>query len=265
MQKLWLLLLCTACPWQMSAQSGHMSASDEERIVQNLVANMVYVPGGTFTMGALETDAEAGKHEKPAHRVTLSSFYIGKYEVTQEEWEAVMGGNPSGFKGSRHPVERVSWQGCQEFISKLNEKTGKRFRLPTEAEWEFAARGGNRSQGYKYSGSDSLDEVGWYGGNCNDANGDGTTHTVGMKHPNELGLYDMSGNVWEWCSDGYGDYDGADQINPTGASSGIGSSNRVVRGGSWMNYYWYCRVSDRFDIGPDFGIFCIGLRLVLVQ
>ena len=170
-------------------------------VLQRLVENMVYVAGGTFTMGATsEQGSEAYSDEQPAHQVTLSSFSIGKYEVTQEEWEAVMGSNPSAHKGKKRPVEYVNWNDCQEFIKKLNQLTGKMFRLPTEAEWEFAARGGTRSGHYKYSGSNTIDEVAWTSPPMvyHDQYTNNTTHEVGTKRPNELGLYDMSSNVWEW-------------------------------------------------------------------
>ena len=206
---------------------------------------MVYVKGGTFTMGATaEQGSDAYDDEKPTHSVTLSDFYIGKYEVTQAQWKAVMGSNPSYFKGDNLPVENVSWNDIQEFIKKLNAQTGKRFRLPTEAEWEYAARGGNQSKGYKYSGSNSISEVAWYDGNSGDK-----THPVGQKTPNELGIYDMSGNVWEWCQDWYSSsaYSSSSQTNPTGPSSG---SSRVLRGGSWYYYARYCRVSNRSFSGP---------------
>ena len=225
-------------------------------IIQNLINNMVHVEGGTFTMG---TTSEQGKDayddERPAHQVTLSSFSIGKYEVTQEEWEAVMGNNPSSFKGAKRPVERVSWSDCQEFIRKLNTMTGKRFRLPTEAEWEYAARGGNKSIGYKYAGSDNLDRVAWY-----DSNSGNATHDIGQKSPNELGLYDMSGNVWEWCQDWYGGYSSNSQTNPSGPSSG---SYRVYRGGSWSYSARNCLVSLRNDASPGNAYFNLGLRLAL--
>ena len=225
-------------------------------IIQNLINNMVHVEGGTFTMGATsEQGSDAFDGEKPTHRVTLSSFSIGKYEVTQEEWEAVMSNNPSRYKGAKRPVENVSWNDCQEFIRKLNAMTGKRFRLPTEAEWEYAARGGNRSIGYKYSGSDNLDRVAW-----NDSNSGSTTHDVGQKSPNEIGLYDMSGNVCEWCSDRYGDYDSGAQSNPAGPSSG---SDRVSRGGNWGIYARFCRVSIRYNDSPGSTSYYLGLRLAL--
>ncbi|MGM9839281.1 MAG: formylglycine-generating enzyme family protein [Sodaliphilus sp.] len=218
---------------------------------------MVEVVGGTFTMGATaEQGSDADSEEKPAHQVTLSSYMIGKTEVTQELWEAVMGSNPSEFKGSNLPVEHVSREDCQTFIRKLNALTGKNFRLPTEAEWEFAARGGNNSRGYKYSGSNTVSNVAWYKDNSSS-----TTHPVATKAPNELGIYDMSGNVEEWCNDGYGDYTSTSQTNPTGPNSG---SSYVYRGGSWFYYAFACRVSARGYTdtttlrGSDFG-----LRLVL--
>ena len=201
----------------------------QKAVLERLIANMVKIEGGTFTMGATpEQGKDANKNEKPAHQVTLSSYYIGKYEVTQEEWQAVMGSNPSYFKGSNYPVEVVSWKDCQKFIENLNYLTGLRFSLPTEAQWEYAARGGKHSKGYKYAGSNNIEDVAWY-----DDNGGGTTHLVGMKKPNELGLYDMSGNVWEWCSDKYGkNYykELTTYIDPMGSTKG---SDRVRRGGSW--------------------------------
>ena len=216
---------------------------------------MVYVSGGSFDMGATsEQDSDASINAKPVHRVSLSSYSIGKYEVTQDLWEAVMGSNPSRFKGPRRPVEQVSWNDCQDFIRKLNDLTGASFRLPTEAEWEFAARGGNSSRGYKYSGSDGLDDVAWYG----DISEKSKTHIVGTKSPNELGLYDMSGNVYEWCNDWYGSYSSSSQTDPKGSSSG---SRRVSRGGSWLGVAWYCRVSARKSCAPDFRIDYYGLRL----
>ena len=213
---------------------------------------MVYVSGGTFNMGSNDSDAESD--EKPVHSVSVSSFYIGETEVTQALWKAVMGNNPSYFKGDNLPVESVSWSDCQEFIRKLNSATGKTFRLPTEAEWEFAARGGDSSRGYKYSGSNTIDNVAWYDGNSSSK-----THAVGTKQANELGLYDMSGNVWEWCSDWYGDYSSSSQTNPKGPSSG---SFRVDRGGGWFDYEGLCRVPLRNYFDPDCSNYDLGLRLV---
>ena len=232
--------------------------------VDNVSFTMVYVEGGTFTMGATsEQGDDAYDSEKPAHSVTLSSYYIGQTEVTQELWEAVMGSNPSNFKGAKRPVEQVSWNDCQEFIRKLNQKTGKNFRLPTEAEWEYAARGGSRSQHYKYSGGNTIGDVAWYTVNCYDkgsSSSDYGTHDVASKRANELGLYDMSGNVYEWCSDWYGDYSSSSQTNPQGPASG---SSRVYRGGSWFNSARYCRVSHRDRWSPDDRITFLGLRLAL--
>ena len=225
--------------------------------VKGVSFEMVYVEGGTFDMGATsEQGSDADDEEYPVHRVTLSDYYIGKYEVTQELWEAVMGSNPSKFKGAQNPVERVSWNYCQEFVSRLNWLTGMTFRLPTEAEWEYAARGGNKSRHYKYSGSGNIDDVAWYDDNSGDK-----THPVGTKTANELGIYDMSGNVFEWCSDGSGGYSAGAQTNPQGPSSG---SHRVVRGGDWYNGAWSCRVSNRYDFDPSYSYNNGGLRLVLV-
>ena len=225
--------------------------------VNGVSFEMVYVEGGSFDMGATtEQGSEADTDEKPVHSVTLSDYYIGSCEVTQELWEAVMGSNPSCFKGSQNPVERVSWNDCQNFIKKLNSLTGMTFRLPTEAEWEYAARGGNKSLHYKYSGSGNIGNVAWYGENSRSK-----THAVGTKTANELGIYDMSGNVYEWCSDWYGGYSAGAQTNPQGPSSG---SFRVLRGGGWSGNAWLCRVSNRFNIDPSSSRSNDGLRLVLV-
>ena len=234
-------------------------SESQNRLIQvgNVQFEMVHVEGGTFRMGATEEQGEdAFDDENPVHRVTLSSYLIGKHEVTQALWEAVMGSNPSCNKqGGDYPVEHVSWFDCQEFVKKLNARTGMKFRMPTEAEWEYAARGGNRSKGYKYAGSDNLDEVGWY-----DENSGGHTHPVGEKKPNELGLYDMSGNVCEWCEDWYGDYTDEAQTNPAGSQSGI---YRVLRGGRrWFDASYY-RVSCRNINVPGYRFDVNGLRLVL--
>ena len=217
---------------------------------------MVYVEGGTFRMGATEEQGEdAWDDENPVHRVTLSSYLIGKHEVTQALWEELMGSNPSYNKqGGDYPVENVSWFDCREFIEKLNARTGMEFRLPTEAEWEYAARGGDRSKGYKYAGSNKLNEVGWYRSNSGNH-----THPVGLKKPNELGLYDMSGNVLEWCEDRFGAYSNEAQTNPTGPQSGY---SRVLRGGSFWSYARGCRVSYRDNSGPGSRSDSSGLRLV---
>ena len=211
---------------------------------------MVFVEGGTFQIGSNSGDSD----EKPVHTVTVSSFYMDKTEVTQAEYRKVMGKNPSHFSGCDDcPVEKVSWHDANEYAKKV----GK--RLPTEAEWEYAARGGSKSKGYTYSGSNGIDAVGWY-----DDNSDDKTHPVAQKQPNELGLYDMSGNVWEWCSDRYGDYSSSSQTDPQGSNSG---EYRVLRGGCWSGYADFCRVAYRYGSDPDYrgsGHRC-GFRLVLSQ
>ena len=222
--------------------------------VNGVKFTMVPVDGGTFTMGATsEQGSDAEDDEKPAHQVTLSDYYIGQTEVTQALWEAVMGSNPSGHKGDNLPVELVSWDDCQEFIQKLNQLTGKQFRLPTEAEWEYAAQGGRKSRGYKYAGGNDIGSVAWY-----DVNSGTGTHPVVAKQANELGIYDMSGNVWEWCSDWYDGYQSSSQSDPQGPSSG---SFRVYRGGSCYDIAGYCRVSDRCIRIPVDRFNGLGLRL----
>jgi len=226
----------------------------DDPIIDNLVKNMVKVEGGTFTMGDI-SGSYVENNEYPLHQVTLSSYHIGRYEVTQEEWQAVMGDNPSRFRDPKRPVEFVSWNECQVFINKLNEMTGRNFRFPTEAEWEFAARGGNNGQNHIYSGNNSLSSVAWHAGNSGSS-----THTVGQKSPNELGLYDMTGNLWEWCGDWYGGYDSNSQENPKGPSDG---SQRVLRGGGWNGAGKNCRVSNRDSRYPDYNSDRLGLRLAM--
>ena len=234
------------------------SSSVRTFTVEGVEFKMVAVKGGTFQMGATSEQQDTYDDERPVHSVTLSDYYIGETEVTQALWQAVMGSNPSNFTGnSQRPVESVSWNDCQTFISRLNSKTGMNFRLPTEAEWEYAARGGNRSNKTQYSGSSNIDNVAWY-----DSNSGSTTHPVKGKSPNELGLYDMSGNVWEWCSDWYSSdyYSNSPRNNPQGPSSG---SRRVLRGGSWGSYAQRCRVACRDYGGPDGRRYNGGLRLAL--
>ena len=229
------------------------SVSYETFMVNGVSFRMIDVEGGTFTMGAPNSDSDARDNEKPAHQVTLSSYAIGETEVTQELWQAVMGNNPSNSFGKQKPVEGVSWYDCQEFISKLNDLTGENFRLPTEAEWEYAARGGNASQGYKYSGSNAIDDVAWYS--------KVETYIVKTKQPNELCIYDMSGNVGEWCTDWYSSsyYSYSPENNPAGPYSG---SNRVIRGGSSYYNARDCRVTYRNYGSPDGGGGDVGFRLV---
>ena len=225
--------------------------------VKGVDFNVVYVEGGTFLMGATDEMSNPNEDEKPVRQVTLSSYYIGQTEVTQALWTAVMGSNPSLSVGDDLPVEQVTWNDCQKFIQKLNSLTDKHFRLPTEAEWEYAARGGKKSRGYQYSGSKNLPDVAWFKTNSVDK-----THPVGTKLFNELALYDMSGNVWEWCQDWYGDYSSTSQMNPKGPSSG---TRRVIRGGSWTAYPRECRSSYRGTDKPDSMYKNLGLRLALSE
>ena len=226
--------------------------------VNGVSFNMINVEGGTFMMGSPDDDPDAGgeySDEKPQHQVTLDSYSIGETEVTQALWKAVIGSNPSDYIGDDLPVENVSWNDCQVFIKKLNQLTGCTFRLPTEAEWEYAARGGNNSNGYKYSGSDDPDKVSW-----NYENSDFTTHSVGTKEPNELGIYDMSGNVWEWCQDYYDFYyyRNSPRYNPCNTTE---SSHRIHRGGSWGYIVTDLRVAMRGDYIRDENTILHGLRL----
>lgn len=225
--------------------------------VEGINMQMIYVEGGSFTMGATEEQSGAAYYdESPTHRVTLDSYYIGACEVTQAQWRAVMGSNPSYFTGDNNPVERVSWNDAQVFCQELSNLTGKTYCLPTEAQWEYAARGGNKSRKNKYSGSFVIDVVAWY-----TSNSGGKTHPVGQKRANELGIYDMSGNVWEWCSDRFGSYSSTPQTNPTGPSSG---SSRVLRGGSWCDNASYCRVSFRLSRTRSYFYYDIGFRVVCI-
>lgn len=263
------------------------ASQDRTFTVGGVTFKMIYVEGGTFTMGATsEQGSDAYDREKPAHSVTLSSYCIGETEVTQALWQAVMGQKPTSDGpqwsniyglGSNYPAYYVSWYDCQDFIQRLNSLTGENFRLPTEAEWEFAARGGNKSRGYKYAGSNTIDNVAWYYENSY-AKGEGSsdygTHNVATKQANELELYDMSGNVEEWCSDNYGIYSSSSQTNPIGPSATGGNvvDRCVFRGGSWSDYARSCRVSFRYyyypmddgynDYNPPIIIY-LGLRLAL--
>ena len=223
--------------------------------VKNVTFEMVYVEGGTFTMGCnSEEDSDCENDEKPLHEVTLPDFYIGKLEVNQSLWNAIMSQNPSDFKGDDLPVENVTWDDCLAFIKRLNKITKKNFRLPTEAEWEYAAHGGTRSKSYMYSGSNDLDEVAWHWNR--------RTHEVGSKEPNELGIYDMTGNVWEWCSDWYDKnyYSNSPLESPKGISNGL---YRVFRGGGWNAEDPYCRIVNRNGRNPDVSSNYVGFRIVL--
>ena len=244
-----------------SSTSSVSSGSNEISIpVKNgITIDMVKVEAGTFMMGATPEMKNSWTEERPIHQVTLTNdYYIGKYEVTQSLWCALMDNNPSYFKGDNLPVEQVSWDDCQKFINKLNDITGRKFRLPTEAEWEYAARGGKKSRGYQYSGSNKISDVAWYS-----SNSEHKTQPVGLKLANELGLYDMSGNVDEWCFDRFGFYSALSQTNPLGADDGI---CRVYRGGSWEQTAGFCRSSDRSNYGTSKNrIYNLGFRLALSE
>lgn len=239
----------------------------EKRVftVNGVSFTMVPVKAGTFTIGATAEQQEPGNDEKPTHQVTLSSdYYMGETEVTQALWHAVTGYSPtvSGSswssdygKGDNYPAYYISYEDVQSFLTKLNNLTGETFRMPTEAEWEYAARGGNKSKGYQYSGSNTLTEVAWY-----KENSSSQSHVVKLKSANELGLYDMSGNVYEWCSDWFGSYSSSSQTDPVGASSG---SYRVLRGGSWSISSVDCRVACRNFNTPSFRNCNFGFRLAL--
>ena len=253
----WLKLDNTVLPPKTPVVPPQPVSKDKAFNVCGVQFKMVYVEGGTFTMGATpEQGNDAKDDEKPAHRVTLDSYYIGETLVTRGLWKAVMGDAPKSTESDSHPVTDVMWENVQKFIQKLNQATGCVFRMPTEAEWEYAARGGNKSRGYKYAGSNNIDEVAWFGKLIEGV------HPVKIKKPNELGLYDMSGNVMEWCSDVYSVeyYRKSLQNNPQGSSMG---SDHVVRGGYYASSAEWCRVSSRWHETSYHASFQIGFRLVL--
>ncbi|MBR5726807.1 MAG: SUMF1/EgtB/PvdO family nonheme iron enzyme [Muribaculaceae bacterium] len=238
----------------------------EEFTVSGVTFRMILVEGGTFMMGGRDNDPYVKPWEFPVHQVTLSDYYIGETEVTQALWRAVMGtsSNPSWFCSTngysnnyQRPVEKVTYANCTSFLTKLKQQTGKTFRLLTEAEWEYAARGGKYSRNYMFAGGNDIDEVAWHIGNSGEI-----THAVATKAPNELGIYDMAGNVGEWCSDWYGDYSATAQTNPTGPNTG---SARVVRGGSWNQAWRMNRVTYRHEGYPTTDNVNVGFRLALVM
>lgn len=251
-------ILCPACGTKLKAEEDPAPANEEfieeelldtDRSPQfgDIEIEMVHIPGGEFMMGS-DSDL-ASNDEKPVHRVWVSSFDIGKYPLTQGQWVAVMGSNPSMFKkGENYPVENVSWEDCQEFIKKLNRMTGETYRLPTEAEWEYAARGGSTNDRYG-----DVEDIAWY-----DNNSEGSTHPVGEKRANAYGLYDCLGNVWEWCQNWYGDYKTSCVSEASGPSSGDG---RISRGGSWDDNIGDCRASSRGLGDPGIRINYLGFRL----
>lgn len=237
---------------------GNVPQDDTVTIEVNGVSFvMVPVQGGTFMMGATNEETYfARRNEFPVHEVTLSGYYIGQTEVTWEQWFAVTGYDIASFDGDLHsPAVNLSWFDCAKFVDKLSELTGKQFRMPTEAEWEYAARGGSGGIRYRYAGSNDVDAVAWYLENA-----DGRIHTVATKAPNSLGIYDMTGNALEWCQDFYGSYDGNSQVNPTGPESGY---SNVVRGGAWDVSYLCCHVTYRNSYNPQEHTDDLGLRIAM--
>ncbi len=251
--KQWKRLICHK---KETNKKEHIQNLDMEFVVNGIEFMMVYVKGGEFSMGTdYNESVNSWFRSRPIHLVKLTDYYIGRYPVTQELWKAVMDINPSYFRGRELPVEKVSWEDCQEFVGKLSKITGKHFVLPTEAQWEYAARGGVKSEGFEHAGSNDISSVAWYQHNSSKK-----THEVGIKMSNELNLYDMSGNVEEWCNDWYDTYSPEVQINPQGPSYG---SYRVYRGGNCE----YCRnysVAYRGYSVPTKSYRFLGMRLVLL-
>ena len=246
------------------------AGTDKHFTVNGVTFKMVFVQGGGLYLGCTSGSGSCDSDEIPSHYVTLSDYYVGETEVTQALWEAVMGYNKnlSHWQGDRLPVEMVSWTDCNECVSRLNFflaeqlPQGYRFALPSEAQWEYAARGGQKSSGRLYAGSKNVSfmALAWFSGNCGSR-----THEVKLKVPNELGLYDMSGNVWEWCEDWYSSSWYSDNVNWTDPVNAFAGSNRVLRGGSWLGNASYCRVSNRNFNTPSFHGYGSGFRLALVQ
>ncbi|MEO5363284.1 MAG: formylglycine-generating enzyme family protein [Magnetococcus sp. DMHC-8] len=258
----WLSMVVVAVP-DLAWFAGEKPAGNPvEETVQSVkdgngIEFILIMPGG-FQMGT-PFGADVNDDELPRHAVTISrAFYLGKYEVTQAQWEAVMGDNPSAFQGADRPVESVSWHDVQAFIGKLNDKAGARlYRLPSEAEWEYAARAGTETVRYWGNGAEEMEQYAWYGNNAGKK-----SHPVGQLKPNPWGLYDMLGNVWEWCDDWYGTKVYADPAttDPRGPAEGVG---RVLRGGGWNGYASHIRAAYRFDLNPAFRRRNLGLRLLM--
>jgi formylglycine-generating enzyme required for sulfatase activity len=238
-------------------QSNKPLDSKVAAIIKEIDSRMVKLDGGTFTMGCVNLqDSECYNWEKPRHTVTINTFYLGKFDVTEKEWAVIMGTNPSKKNCDECPVINITWFDATVFINKLNQLSGKNYRLPTEAEWEYAAKGGNKGHGYKYSGDDVASNVAWY-----DSTISKETHPVGEKKPNELGLYDISGNVWQWCADWFDEkyYSKSPSNNPQGPTTS--TTDRVVRGGSWWGPMRDCRVANRDKFPPNSKDDDVGFRL----
>jgi formylglycine-generating enzyme required for sulfatase activity len=242
------------------SESDSLQPGDERdfQLTDDVTITMVWIPSGSFEMGSPNNEQDRDNDEGPVHEVNIGyGFWMGNYEVTQEQWEAVTGNNPSNFDGDNHPVEQVSWNDIHEdFLSQIDDG----FRLPSESEWEYACRAGTETRFYWGDDPDN-DEIGdyaWY-----DSNSNNQTHDVGQKRPNAFGLYDMSGNVYEWCEDWYhNSYEGAPDDGSAWDDNG---SYRVLRGGSWGNRPWNCRSASRSGSNPDGGDYLVGFRLVLVR
>lgn len=233
------------------------SSSLQIKVITELLAQMIYVEGGFFKMGCMEqTDTLCTEYEKPVQTVKLSSFFIAQYEVTQLLYLELVGNNPNSFKNNNFPVANVSWDDAQEFIKKLNHLTNLHFALPTEAQWEYAAKGGNKSKNTIFAGHKEIKKVAWYKENSN-----GMYHGVGNLLPNELNIYDMNGNVWEWCADYYAPYTPENKENPTGPATG---TTRVYRGGSWLDNQTYSRITYRNSGNQSQKMNCLGFRVVLI-
>lgn len=253
-----IFTLCTSVVMFTSCNSNDEETLEPEKKGNITFADgidMIFVEGGTYTQGSTDI-GEA--HEKPAHNVTLGDFYISKYEITQKQWYDIVGSWPelppeeANGKGDNYPIYYVSWFDAQTYLSKLNEKTGRNYRLPTEAEWEYASKGGKKSKGYLYSGSDTPGDIAIYYGTI------GGAYEVGIKGENELGIHDMSGNVWEWTNDWYGPYSRDKQTNPIGQSTG---SERVTRGGTWINVPYGIRTTARYRHPPLSTFKFLGIRV----
>jgi formylglycine-generating enzyme required for sulfatase activity len=256
-----ILAALSGCSNKKKKTAGDTAAAEgvEKKTITNTIGmNLALIPAGEFMMGSPETEKERFDIEGPQHRVKITkAFYMGTTEVTQAQWKAVMGANPSHFQGDDFPVETVSWDDCQEFLKKLSAKEGKTYRLPTEAEWEYACRAGSTTRFNAGDDDNALDGAGWYGGNS-----ENKTHPVGQKKPNAWGLYDMHGNVWEWCQDWCGEdyYKSSPTNDPAGPET---SAGRVLRGGAWNIYPRSCRSAIRLKLDPGYRHYLHGFRVVM--